>query len=87
MSSGEVSSSRVRHCDSRPCHCGSGHPSSWLRDDEGDELARVCDECRESVAFAYDRASCVDALDDADLFDQELERLDVEDEPVGEDEP
>lgn len=56
---------------SRRCHCGSGLPSDWLLDDDGDELARVCDDCRERVSFAYDRAACHDALDDAD--DQELE--------------
>ena len=59
--------------DSRRCHCGSGLSTDWILDDDGDELARVCDDCRERVSFAYDRAACLDALDDGD--DQELEDM------------
>jgi hypothetical protein len=55
---------------SRPCYCGSGKPSDWLCDDHDGGVARVCDDCRERVSFAYDRAACLDALDDDD--DQEL---------------
>ena len=38
----------------RPCYCGSGKPSDWFRDPDRDvEVARVCDDCRERVVFAY----------------------------------
>lgn len=88
MATNPTGSIRQRKQSPRPCRCGSGLPADWLLDDEGEDLARVCDDCRERVAFAYDRASsCLDPIDDADIFDQEVERLDIEDEPVAEEEP
>jgi hypothetical protein len=44
-----------------------------MLDDQGESVAKVCDDCRERVSFAYDRAACLDALDDTD--DQELEDM------------
>ena len=37
----------------RPCPCGSGKPSSWLRDARGIELCRACPECREEKLRGY----------------------------------
>jgi hypothetical protein len=80
---------RGKRQQSRPCHCGSGLASDWLLDDQGDELARVCGECRERVAFAYDAASSCNAdYDDETDFDEALDRLVDEDaDPLVEDEP
>jgi hypothetical protein len=69
---GSTGSSDARSGGS-PCYCGSGYPSEWMLDDQGESVAKVCDDCRERVSFAYDRAACLDALDDTD--DQELEDM------------
>ena len=55
---------------SRPCFCGSRKPSDWLRDDQDGEVARVCDDCRERILFAYECDIAPGDMDDAD--DQEL---------------
>lgn len=41
-----------RH-DSRPCPCGSGHPSEWQTDGRGIPLTRTCDVCHDAAMSRY----------------------------------
>lgn len=37
----------------RPCPCGSGHDSWWLKDARGIPCGRVCDNCIDRVKAKY----------------------------------
>jgi len=37
----------------RPCPCGSGKPSRWLKDARGIAVARVCEDCEAGKKQGY----------------------------------
>ena len=37
----------------RPCPCGSGKSSWWLRDARGIECCRICDDCADEKIAEY----------------------------------
>jgi len=37
----------------RPCPCGSGHDSWWLKDARGIECCRVCEACEDAKRKKY----------------------------------
>jgi hypothetical protein len=37
----------------RPCPCGSGLDSDWVKDARGIPLARVCEQCRRKALARY----------------------------------
>ena len=59
----------------RPCNCGSGLPSRWLRDGRGIELCRACDACEDERLSGY-RPEVLRPYTQADV-DEPIEPEDV----------
>lgn len=56
------------------CFCGSTNPTDWLVDEVGEPVAKVCDDCRERVAFAYQCEACEDEDDEPEEDQYDLDR-------------
>jgi len=50
----------------RKCNCGSGEVSWWVRDYQGIELCRVCDDCEEEKLSQY-RPEMLTGYDQSDV--------------------